>query len=664
MLRPKSIDEIVDLVMQARSSKMQIRVCGSAHSVPHVIHTDEFLQGRSKGSLDLLLDHLDEIKIDPQTGKISVGSGVKIGFDPRDITGKSKTENGLAWNLDRAGWALPNLTGISHQTVAGAMLTGSEGGSAVHSFLNCVTGIKLIDGTGRVQDFDVSKNPELFHAVAVSFGLMGIIVEVRLQGVRRYDVGGEEVTLSRSSALNGLLKGEMSSYLRHIEYGRILWWPQLGIDRFSVLKMARAEPLLPAEANQQSYTPLQSYPSVMGSTLPFQWLGSLFMDALGNSQSNWLRDQLRNWVLNVLVPVRKSVFFRDIWWRGLPMDDEIDERLLPTTFTEAWIPLDRANEAMERLRSAFKNKKCPTGDYAIEFYAAAPTKAWMSPGYQRQSLRINLFWYKRNKQDPTKTLFPVFWAALADLEPRYHWAKISPYPSEITVQKLAAKYPQWDEFLKLRFQFDPDHIFLTDAWSLRLGLPRQKVGDPFLPLPKGNPMTHKTSTRFKWPLTSNQRSVGLDFIETSDFKIDLRIELPVSREKAFSAIAKFDEIVHWVPGGLRVEWLNGRENAQEAIFDEILNFVTFRWRMKSYEFPQHMALQLDSVSLPLVDGLLEAFDFRSLSTDRTELRWQIAFSINPYFRPFVSLLKKVAEIWLMRALKNFRNYLAKDVRHV
>ena len=37
---------------------------------------------------------------------------------------------------------------------------------------------------------------------------------------------------------------------------------------------------------------------------------------------------------------------------------------------------------------------------------------------------------------------------------------------------LIKQYPQWDDFMKICKEMDPDQIFLTDYWKERLGLPK------------------------------------------------------------------------------------------------------------------------------------------------------------------------------------------------
>ena len=66
-------------------------------------------------------------------------------------------------------------------------------------------------------------------------------------------------------------------------------------------------------------------------------------------------------LLSIFIPLdsekpgveRGQQSFRDYMWHGLPMDNQADYELLPTEFTEIWVPLSRTQEVMRLLRSYF-----------------------------------------------------------------------------------------------------------------------------------------------------------------------------------------------------------------------------------------------------------------------------------------------------------------------
>ncbi len=173
------------------------------------------------------------------------------------------------------------------------------------------------------------------------------------------------------------------------------------------------------------------------------------------------------------------------------MDNAVNDALLPTSFTEAWIPLGRTQEVMRLLRSYFEDPRDGhesyrrTGTFVWELYAARASSFWLSPsyaaseddpdGWREGALRVNPYWFADSADDPARGLFTGFWDLLRDngIPFRLHWGKHQPpaSPEEPDwVNWFAAQYPRWNDFLALRRELDPNGIFLTDYWRDRLGL--------------------------------------------------------------------------------------------------------------------------------------------------------------------------------------------------
>lgn len=180
--------------------------------------------------------------------------------------------------------------------------------------------------------------------------------------------------------------------------------------------------------------------------------------------------------------------FHDYGWHGLPMDNEADDELLPTEFTEIWVPLPRTQDAVQLLRSYFASPSDPhesyrrTGLYAWELYSAKANRFWMSPSYtsgddawKDGAFRIDVYWFAANPSDPAQTFFPQFWQLLRDngIPFRLHWGKFQPHYDQddrTWVDFFKTQYPRWEDFLRLRAARDPNNIFLTRYWRDRLGL--------------------------------------------------------------------------------------------------------------------------------------------------------------------------------------------------
>ena len=226
---------------------------------------------------------------------------------------------------------------------------------------------------------------------------------------------------------------------------------------------------------EAAITVLEPFADVMGRDIPtiFPKLLEAFI-TLDSDKGSDQRDQPQH--------------FQDYGWEGLPMDNGADDQLVPTEFSEVWVPLGRAQQAMEILQTYFTDPEDDheayrrTGLYAWELYAAKPTPMWMAASHTSGAdewrdgvLRIDPYWFAANPGDPAQAFYPQVWELMRDhqIPFRLHWGKFQPIidaPNREWVDFFKAQYPRWDDFLALRAQRDPHDTFLTRYWRDRFGL--------------------------------------------------------------------------------------------------------------------------------------------------------------------------------------------------
>ena len=166
-VRPTTEAEIVELVKNSKS----LRVFGSGHSFNSGVVSDDTLV-----SLD---DYGGLIWKDRQTKRIAVKGGTRV----RDVV-KLMSDEGFAFR------ALPShdaqsIAGILSTDVHGTgnvLGTGKEWGFVSQS----VVSLKLVDGRGKVHE--CGPEDDLFKAAVGGIGAPGIISEVVVEGVERFDV--------------------------------------------------------------------------------------------------------------------------------------------------------------------------------------------------------------------------------------------------------------------------------------------------------------------------------------------------------------------------------------------------------------------------------------------------------------------------------------------
>lgn len=486
--QPRTEGELRRIVRDATRARKLVRVLGSSHSVPNAIHGDAAPGTRAARpsacrTVHVSLDHLDAlVDVDRQARRVTVQAGMRIGVDPGH---EPSTHNNLLLHLRELGLALPDLGGIVHQTIAGFLVMGCSGGSLRHAFHDSVVELRFVDASGQVQAARrgaPGREGELFDALLVSMGLLGIVTEVTLECEPAYQVRGREhaatvkagvATLGPRTAaapreimLASSGRDGLAEFLRETEYCRILWWPQSRVSSMVIWEAERTNIAPPTPA---PYDPPHG---------AMQWVAGRFLDVLGYSYGVGNRGVLGNWARRKLLPPlarqfipKRPVPFHAAWDVNLPMDTHVDQAFLPVEFTELWFDLESTAAVMQTLLDAYAADPTLAGTFAVELYVAKSSTAWLSPSYQRDSFRVDIFWYQRNAGDPVLDYYPKFYTMLEQLAFRVHWAKYLPEPGSAHGSSyLAQQYPRWDDFLRLRAELDPNCTFLSTYWRRQLGL--------------------------------------------------------------------------------------------------------------------------------------------------------------------------------------------------
>ena len=452
---PDSEEEIICLVKKAYEEGLQVRCRGAAHSVAWAIYTDPG-EGQKpipnkvshedppKGhNINIMLDRYAGLEWeDKENGIVIADAGIHLGKDPHDPTGTSTLENGLLYQAFMEGWALNDLGGITHQTVSGFLMTGSAGGSLTYDLSENIIGFRIVDGSGGVKW--VNKDDDIFGAVSLSLGLLGIITKVKFKLRKTYNIYGQQITrpveLEKcpidmfGPGTDG--KPGMREFMEKSPYTRILWWPQKGVERIVTWQAVRGDSMPvfdPVPYSEFGDSPFFAKLEQLGGAILFTMLGNkgffkiwgklyrdfrryrLFIKSLWQEKVGkffaWLFSALLTLVIELIaiVPVLilsifrfllrallplvikslqpltkdgKAMMFMDYYWRSLCMDNGADDILLGTEFTEIFVPLKYTERTMQLLNELYiEEGYSATSFYSTELYAGYKSSSWMSPGY-------------------------------------------------------------------------------------------------------------------------------------------------------------------------------------------------------------------------------------------------------------------------------------------
>lgn len=403
--RPLSVEQIQSEVLRCAEDGERLRVAGGGTATNQLWRTDENL---------LALDHFHGVEsADLERGRVWVRAGTKLGD--------------LAEWLRARGLALPIDGWPSGATVGGAVSVGAHGSGPGQSNLSAsVSAVGLTTADGVFRRVSAEENAELFPAVRLSLGALGVVSHVELAcslarplRVRHFKSALED-TLARLPEL--CAKAQRLSFE---------WFPGTGATRVHVA--------LPTES------------TVRSAPLPAQ-------------AREWAMRNAGHWLLanaSQRLP-RLAGTAQRLAMQAMPEADRIDAAPEPeirpllrqTELLEYQLALKDLPDALaqlERLMAVLDVRSYA----AIEVGLVAADDIWLSPAYQRDSAFVRLRRFRGTGVAPLESTF-------ADVLDRYdarpHWG--SRHGKEGS--ELAALYPRWKDFLALRAKLDPRGVFLND----------------------------------------------------------------------------------------------------------------------------------------------------------------------------------------------------------
>jgi FAD/FMN-containing dehydrogenase len=467
-LRPcNGVDEVKAVVAQARAQNKVVRIAGSQHSAPPAVLADGS-QPSIHVKLGGELRRVTVVEENAAEGYIVVraGAGCNLGIDPSDP--ESTAENSFNRQVDRLGYALPILGGMSHQTLGGFMMTGSAGGSLAYGFADVLESFELVDGRGEVRT--LTKGSDDFYAAGVSMGLFGVLTHVTMKLRKSYLVKGEEVTVAtRDSILAS--PGALTAAFKEHPYVHAVWFPGRGVDRvlqFTAAPAPNTAPVVPYRHVLQNYWMSYAAALALYSVAELQSVGSKALQ------------ELANLLIKLVNPIGSPQRFSDRWYIALPNDDQaLIDTAIRVQFTEVWLDVEKTPEVMAALRALFERDPLAGGNFGVEVYGAKASPFWLSQSYGRDVVRIDPYWWEYNPRGKLQTFFAKYWNALLTIPTaRLHWGKHFPAVGtkfgDMTMgpDYVAKAFPKFREWLAKRAAYDPHQLFVTSYWRSMLGIAR------------------------------------------------------------------------------------------------------------------------------------------------------------------------------------------------
>ena len=457
--RPRSLEDLVDLVHRAEREGTTIHAVGAGHAWSDVALTDGLL---------VEPEHLGGLaELDDGT----FGQGAAGRRLVRVLAGTHLRDLNAA--LDRIGLALPNMGGYDAQTLAGVVSTSTHGsGLRFGPFPDLVRSLDVVASGGevvRIEPPDGPTDPASFEAVyggarrlvqderafdaaICAMGCLGLVHSLVIEVRERFWLD-EVRTLGTWEQLRDTLTPD--GVLGEGDHYELFLNPYAGGDgRHRVLVTRRADcpppdRLPPDKTRRHPLTELEASLPVTGFVLRLlarHW-PSLIVKRFDDTLAGMVDDgyaSLSYKVFNIGEANKLPAYSMEL---GVALED------------------GRHLEAVDRILEIAAERRAEgvyhTSPIALRF--VAPSRASASMMHDRATMMVELIMV-----DGTPHGFDLLAGCeerLADLEVRPHWGQYN----TLTAERVRALYPRWEDWLSVYGQLNASGVFASPFGS-RIGL--------------------------------------------------------------------------------------------------------------------------------------------------------------------------------------------------
>jgi len=421
VVKPQSLDELANMVGAYGREGCHVRVAGSGHSFTPLVQTDDVLMS---------LDDLQGIEsVDTERDTVTVLGGTRL--------------KNLGDLLLARGLAQENLGDIDVQSIAGAISTGTHGtGIRFGTLSTQVAGLTLVTASGEILECSAEQNPDVFKAAKVSLGMLGVIAKVTLRVVpaKRLHFQSHRERLANCITNVERYKQENS----HFEF---FWFPYTQWVQAKFLNETNA-------------------PST-GSNL---W--GTFNKVVLENGVYWLLSECCRLIPRLSKPISKFSA------QAIAPVDEIGyshrlfatPRLVRFQEMEYNIPAEHFQRVIAEIQACIEQQQFAV-HFPVECRFVHADDIWLSPAYQRASAYVAVHMYRG-------MAYQAYFQHIEEIFKRYqgrpHWGKMHTQNAE----SLAALYPHWHDFRRIRASLDPQGIFLNSYLRRLFDTDAQTLPDP------------------------------------------------------------------------------------------------------------------------------------------------------------------------------------------
>jgi FAD-linked oxidoreductase len=410
--RPASESDVVEIIRQAVLNKQRVKVVGSGHSFTGIAVPDEVM---------IDLTRLNQVRnVDHSGGLITVQAGIVL--------------SDLNAQLELHQLSMPNLGDVTYQTLAGALSTSTHGTGLQRTGLAAqIRAFRMVSAAGEVLVCSPLENAEIFHCGRVSLGALGVITEVTLNVVPAFNLRAVEQPMRISDVLDNY-----SQLIEENDFFEFYWVPH---TKWALTK-----------ANNVSSDAIDS-PGRFAT-----WYNKMFLENYAFGVLCRIGRLFPTLIpkLATILPSSGRVEYVNVSHRIFS-----SKRLVKFYEMEYSISLDSLVPALRELMSMVDDRGFRIS-FPVEVRCTGSDDIPFSTSTGRRSAYIAVHMFKGSEYGE---YFSAVEAILRRYEGRPHWGKIH----NLNANDISSLYPEYQRFIEVRNQLDPEGVFTNDYLRRVLG---------------------------------------------------------------------------------------------------------------------------------------------------------------------------------------------------
>jgi FAD-linked oxidoreductase len=410
--KPSSNAEVVALIKRAVNSQQRVKVVGSGHSFTGIAVPDEVMVDLTRMNQILNVDHAN--------GLITVQAGIVL--------------SDLNAHLELHHLSMPNLGDVTYQTLVGALSTSTHGTGLQRTGLAAqIRSFKIISASGELLFCDPQHNSEVFHCGRVSLGALGVITEVTLNVVPAFNLRAVEQPMRISHVLDNF-----PQLITDNDFFEFYWVPH---TKWALTK-----------ANNVSTDAIDS-PGRFAT-----WYNKMFMENYAFGMLCRVGRLFPRLIprLATILPSSGRVEYVNVSYRIFS-----SKRLVKFYEMEYSIPLDALVPALREVMQMVDDRGFRIS-FPVEVRCTGSDDIPFSTSTGRRSAYIAVHMFKGSEYDE---YFSAVETILRKYEGRPHWGKIH----NLNANDISSLYPEYQRFIEVRNQLDPEGVFTNDYLRRVLG---------------------------------------------------------------------------------------------------------------------------------------------------------------------------------------------------